>query len=375
MLTEQQKSRLSEIHPTLDFSESQLYEDNLISFKCEKHGEQRYSLKSMLYRGRGCPLCLDSQGLGYRRTALGLSTQLNNLNPDPNIDWSKTRIVNGRKVELHCVVHGTTITSFQNAKAGNYCRACVKEKKYDVSSNRAAKAFVTKAVKKHGDKYDYTKTEYRGALNPITITCKQHGDFILARAGMHTQKHPTGGCPYCTGVYTCPEDYERKLKSIHGDNIVVTGFIDSRHKANASCKTCGHKWRVRPRNLTEGHGCPICSRVVMTDLNTPGSGTLYLLKFTLPTQREVFKVGVTNLEVEVRVKGIGVITRGTTYSIEEQLFYEKGTEAYMQEQEILEFMTSHLYRGPKFTRNGHTEMFAVDPRLVLPAEINPFIKR
>lgn len=112
----------------------------------------------------------------------------------------------------------------------------------------------------------------------------------------------------------------------------------------------------------------------MTDLNTPGSGTLYLLKFTLPTQREVFKVGVTNLEVEVRVKGIGIITRGTAYSIEEQLFYEKGTEAYMREQEILDFMTSHLYRGPKFTRNGHTEMFAIDPRLVLPAEINPFIK-
>ena len=40
MLTAQQKTRLSEIHPTLDFSESQLYEGNLISFKCEKHGEQ-----------------------------------------------------------------------------------------------------------------------------------------------------------------------------------------------------------------------------------------------------------------------------------------------------------------------------------------------
>jgi hypothetical protein len=37
--------------------------------------------------------------------------------------------------------------------------------------------FITKAIKIHNDKYDYSKVNYINAKTKIIITCKYHGDF------------------------------------------------------------------------------------------------------------------------------------------------------------------------------------------------------
>ena len=37
--------------------------------------------------------------------------------------------------------------------------------------------FIQRIVKIHGDKYNYSKIQYTGAHNKVTLTCKKHGDF------------------------------------------------------------------------------------------------------------------------------------------------------------------------------------------------------
>ena len=37
--------------------------------------------------------------------------------------------------------------------------------------------FIEKAIKKHGDKYDYSKVDYKKSNTKVIIICKIHGDF------------------------------------------------------------------------------------------------------------------------------------------------------------------------------------------------------
>lgn len=53
--------------------------------------------------------------------------------------------------------------------------------------------FIKKAYIKHNNRYDYSKTEYKGRKRKLTIICKIHGEFEQ-RAGNHLQGQ---GCKLC----------------------------------------------------------------------------------------------------------------------------------------------------------------------------------
>ena len=39
------------------------------------------------------------------------------------------------------------------------------------------KTFIGKAIKKHGNKYDYSKVEYLNSKKKVCIICQEHGEF------------------------------------------------------------------------------------------------------------------------------------------------------------------------------------------------------
>jgi hypothetical protein len=55
--------------------------------------------------------------------------------------------------------------------------------------------FLKKCIDIHGDKYDYSKTEYINTRTNIIIICKIHGEFILS-PDKHLGK-PKQGCVKC----------------------------------------------------------------------------------------------------------------------------------------------------------------------------------
>ena len=55
--------------------------------------------------------------------------------------------------------------------------------------------FIEKARKVHGDKYDYSKVEYKNNRTPICIICPEHGEFWQLPIN-----HLKGcGCKHCKG--------------------------------------------------------------------------------------------------------------------------------------------------------------------------------
>ena len=66
-------------------------------------------------------------------------------------------------------------------------------KKVSDSKRKDTESFIKKARELYGDKYDYSKTIYKGSKELLTITCPIHGDFE------QTPNHHLGGegCPVC----------------------------------------------------------------------------------------------------------------------------------------------------------------------------------
>ena len=53
--------------------------------------------------------------------------------------------------------------------------------------------FISKSIKYHGNRYDYSKVEYKNSHSKVEIVCKKHGSFKQAPY-KHIQK---SGCPSC----------------------------------------------------------------------------------------------------------------------------------------------------------------------------------
>jgi very-short-patch-repair endonuclease len=55
--------------------------------------------------------------------------------------------------------------------------------------------FISKCKEKHGNRYDYSKVEYKNISSKIIIICREHGDFKQI-----AKNHKDGqGCPTCSG--------------------------------------------------------------------------------------------------------------------------------------------------------------------------------
>lgn len=111
-------------------------------------------------------------------------------------DYSRTVYTKAtEKVTIVCPEHGPFLQYPSNHRHGRGCPACAGNRRMDTA------AFVERARDVHGDKYDYSKVDYRGAHEDVEIVCPEHGSFMQDPM-THLQGH---GCPACA--------HERKRKS------------------------------------------------------------------------------------------------------------------------------------------------------------------
>ena len=96
-----------------------------------------------------------------------------------------------KKVKIKCNKCGNVFEMTPNNHLkGQGCPKCASKKK---GGKKNINEVIEKARKIHGDKYDYSKVEYRGANEKICIICPIHGEFWQTPAN-----HLRGqGCPKC----------------------------------------------------------------------------------------------------------------------------------------------------------------------------------
>lgn len=103
-------------------------------------------------------------------------------------NYSKVNYVNSDvKVCILCPEHGEFWQVPRTHLSGSGCPICVGRRKMRTID------FVKRAKAKHGDKYDYSKAEYKGNSEKVCIICPEHGEFWQS-AGSHMKGV---GCPKC----------------------------------------------------------------------------------------------------------------------------------------------------------------------------------
>lgn len=169
-------------------------------------------------------------------------------------DYSKVNYINNReKITITCPEHGDFEQRGSGHLQGYGCKDCRKEKLTYTTSK-----FIEKARAIHGDKYDYSKVNYKHSQIKVTITCPEHGDF---------EQNPTnhilgGNCPDC--VYgnrkLSLDRFIEKAKAIHGNKYNYDNFIyiNAKTKGYITCIKHGNFEQI-PNSHLGGAGCPKCN--------------------------------------------------------------------------------------------------------------------
>ena len=92
-------------------------------------------------------------------------------------DYSKVNYISARtQVEIICKKHGCFFQLPYNHIIGKGCKKCAIIK----TSNKiklSKEEFIERSIKKHKNKYDYSKVNYINLSKKIIIICPKHGEF------------------------------------------------------------------------------------------------------------------------------------------------------------------------------------------------------
>ena len=116
--------------------------------------------------------------------------------------------------------------------------------------------FIKKAREIHGNKYDYSKTEYVDAKTKVCIICPEHGEF-WQRAGSHLAGR---GCNKCARPSYDTDSFIKCAKQKHGDkyDYSKTKYVNTKTPVIITCPIHGD-FKVTPNSHLDGVGCRKCA--------------------------------------------------------------------------------------------------------------------
>jgi hypothetical protein len=116
-------------------------------------------------------------------------------------DYSNTIYVNKRThIIVTCPIHGDFSVDPKLHWSGQKCKQCDLELRSEYYKNKYEIDFYERAIKIHGEKYNYDKVKYEKSLKKVIITCPIHGDFSVTPNSHLNNKT---GCKKCGNDYNC----------------------------------------------------------------------------------------------------------------------------------------------------------------------------
>lgn len=124
--------------------------------------------------------------------------------------------------------------------------------------------FIEKAKKVHGNKYNYSKVEYKGCNEKICIICPEHGEFWQIPSSHLSGK----GCSKCYNkkrgnkLKLTTEQFIEEAKQIHGDkyNYSKVNYVNRKTKVCIICPIHGEFWQSPSCHIFNKNGCPKCCK-------------------------------------------------------------------------------------------------------------------
>ncbi len=226
-----------------------------------------------------------------------------------------------------------------NVRKGKVCRKCG----YKKNSKKQIKEHKDFLSEMEGSNFIILGV-YKGGKKLIEVQCKK----CLNISNVKPNNLLNGsGCAYCSGTKKKTTKEVQELLSRRGISLLGT-FKGNKYNYDFSCDDCFTLWNTSAHNVLQGSGCPSCATSGF-DKNKPAY--VYYLRVG---DREAYKIGITNREVEKRTH------YETNISIVKTWFFTEGKEALAMETEILKRYKAFQYKGDKLLITGNTELFTAD---------------
>jgi hypothetical protein len=227
---------------------------------CEKEGHGDFFQKPDGHlSGNGCPKCKGiATGDRCRKSTEDFIREAKEVHGN-KYDYSKVEYKGTKeKVAIICSTHGKFFQNPDSHLSGNGCPKCGGTTKLTVEE------FIKKSKEVHGDKYDYSKLEYKNSTTKVCITCPNHGDFFQT-----PNNHLRGqGCSRCCGgIKSTTENFIKKAREVHGDKYDYSKveYKNSTTKVCIICPNHGDFFQT-PSSHLNGKGCSKCGlRTLTTD--------------------------------------------------------------------------------------------------------------
>ena len=217
---------------------------------CCKHNTVVNVTPSNLMKGsKGCKKCKSefiSKKNGYSIDEFISKSRIthgNKYNYD-NVVWKGSKV----NVEIDCDLHGSFIQLPQNHYNGYGCPQCGY-----ANLRKSVTEFIKESNDIHKNQYTYENVNYVNNYTPVTVTCKEHGNFeIIPTAHTIHQR----GCPVCyprnaSWVETAwlnslnvPADSRQQRVTINSKSYIVDARIE-----NTIYEFWGDFWHGNPKTF------------------------------------------------------------------------------------------------------------------------------
>lgn len=216
--------------------------------------------------GHGCPECgIEKVANKKISTTAEFIKKAIKIHGD-KYDYSKVEYKKSKtKVIIGCREHNVEFKQTpSNHLKGSGCRKCAFEKTGETLRSSVGE-FIKKAKEIHGDKYDYSKVEYKATNIKIIITCKMHNIKFKQTPDNHLQSKE--GCSRCLSkkmaklLRSNTIEFIKKAKEIHGNkyDYAMVKYEVNAKKIIIFCKKHKKYFKQSPKQHLRGGGCPSCA--------------------------------------------------------------------------------------------------------------------
>lgn len=175
--------------------------------------------------------------------------------------YDESVYINGKtKLTIKCTACGDSFAQTPNAHMrGAGCPKCAtRRNQANLTDGRTT--FVEKASAVHGELYGYDLVDYTLSGAPVTIVCKEHGEF-QQRPNAHLRG---AGCPECwenrrANPRFTTSEFITRAASVHAGRYTYekSVYLGMHVAVEVTCQKHG-SFFPSPTNHLHGSGCPSC---------------------------------------------------------------------------------------------------------------------
>lgn len=236
-------------------------------FKCLKHGEFITTPRLLLGSKHGCKECANDAFKKSKQITeeVFLERCYNKFNGKFNYGEGKFIDYNKMPMKIICPIHGETwqIPKFHlQSKKG--CQMCAGFKNGVVTNKKikTTQEFIEEAESVYQIEDDFSKVNYQGAHEKITIICPKHGDFEVTASNYLRGNRGCKECAIEAKREKQSKPYElfvEEVKKVHGNKYDYSKveYVNCSTKVCIICPIHGEFWQT-PSDHMSGAGCPIC---------------------------------------------------------------------------------------------------------------------